>query len=167
MSDNTVVSAESAAPKPQNTYLSKAQVHAKLMRGWARGIDKHGKGAFADKIGVSAPALDKQLSGSMPGFDVIDAALDAEPSVLDDYIAAKGKRIVNKDAVCDVDDIGLLLSRLLVMINEAEHPEGPGGRAIVPQEYLAGEKLMRQVHQVSAQWLEKCAQIRRPVGVAA
>lgn len=159
MTDDTVVR--------ETTLLSKPQVHAKLMRGWARGIDRHGKGTWADKIGVSAPALDKQLSGSMPGFDVIDAALDAEPTVLDDYIAAKGKRLVDKDAVCDVDDMGLLLARVLVMLNEAEHPDGPGGRAIVPQEYLNGEKLMRDLHGASSRWLEKCAEIRRPRGVAA
>lgn len=38
--------------------LTKQQLHAKLMRGWARGIDRHGKGAFADALDVTPPALD-------------------------------------------------------------------------------------------------------------
>lgn len=158
MSDPTVVVA------PQR--LTKAQLHAKLMLGWARGIDRHGRGAWMDAIEVSSEGLRKQLDGSMPSLEAIDRALDAEPTVLDDYLSAKGKRIVDRDAVCDVDDMGLLLSRVLVMLNEAEHPDGPGGRAIVPQEYLAGEKLMRDLHAASSRWLEKCADIRRPREVA-
>lgn len=149
--------------------LSKLQLHAKLMCGWSRGISRHGKGGFADKLEISGPALDKQLSGSMPTFEVIDRAIDHEPSVLDDYFREKGKRLVDADAVCDVDDMGLLLARVLVMINEAEHPDGPGGRKVVPQEYLAGEAMMRELNAASARWLEKCDQIRgdnRPRAVA-
>ncbi|WP_128082273.1 hypothetical protein [Sphingomonas sp. Ant20] len=112
--------------------LTKAQLHAKVMRGWARGIDRHGKGTFADRIECSIQALDKQLAGSLPTLETIDRAMDAEPSVLDDYFEAKGKRLVDKEAVCDADDCGLLIARVLVMLNEAEHPNGPGGRAIVP-----------------------------------
>lgn len=146
--------------------LSKHQLHALLMAGWSRAIAEKGKGSFADEIDTSVQGLDKQLTGSMPGFDTIDRAFDADERVLDDWIDAKGRRIVAKEAVCDVDDMGLLLSRVLVMLNEAEHPEGPGGRAIVPQEYLGGEALMRDLHAASARWIEKCNAIRRPKAVA-
>ncbi|MBD8733919.1 hypothetical protein [Sphingomonas sp. CFBP 13706] len=147
--------------------LTKQQLHAKVMRGWARGIDRHGKGTFADRIECSIQALDKQLAGSLPTLETIDRAMDAEPSVLDDYFEAKGKRLVDKEAVCDADDCGLLIARVLVMLNEAEHPNGPGGRAIVPQEYLAGEKLMRDLHAASARWIQRCTEIRQPLSVVA
>jgi len=147
--------------------LTKQQLHAKVMRGWARGIDRHGKGTFADRIECSIQALDKQLAGSLPTLETIDRAMDAEPSVLDDYFEAKGKRLVDKEAVCDADDCGLLIARVLVMLNEAEHPNGPGGRAIVPQEYLAGEKLMRDLHAASARWIQRCTEIRQPLSAVA
>lgn len=142
--------------------LSKPQLHALLMEGWARGIANLKKGAFADALEITGPALDKQLTGSMPGLECIDKALDAEPTVLDDWLKQKGKRLVDAEAVCDVDDLNLLIGRVLVMINEATHPASPGGRAIVHTEYLAGEDLMRQLHQASGDWLESCSSLRKP-----
>ena len=152
---------------PKLGPLSKLELHAKLMLGWTRAISRHGKGAFADKLECTGPGLNKQLAGSMPDFETIDKALDAEPSVLDDYLAAKGKRLVDAEAVCDVDDLGLLLARVTLLLQEAEHPDGPGGRAIVPQEYLAGEKVMRDLHVLTGRWLDRCGEIRKPRGVAA
>ncbi|MBI0474241.1 hypothetical protein D9601_02530 [Sphingomonas sp. MA1305] len=137
------------------------------MRGWARAIDKRGKGRFADDIGCSGTGLDKQLSGSLPSLESIDKALCVEPTVLDDWLAFRGMRVVAEDAICDVDDMQLLISRVLVMIAEAEHPDGPGGRTIVPQEYIAGEALIRQLHSATGRWLERCASIRRPREVRA
>ncbi len=148
--------------------LTKAQLHAKIMRGVARGIDNAGgKGRFADAVDLSTQAIDKQLQGSMPSIEVLDRVMDIEPTVLDDWLRAKGKRLVDEDAVCDADDCGLLIARVLVMLNEAEHPNGPGGRTIVPQEYLAGEKLMRDLHGASARWLQRCTEIRRPLSAVA
>lgn len=146
--------------------LSKPELHAEILKGWARGISRHGgQGAFADKLEISTTALGKHLTGSLPCFETLDKALDAEPTVLDDYLKRKGKRLVDEDAVCDVDDMGLLLARVLVMIQEAEHPNGPGGRTVVPQEFLAGESIMRDLNAASARWLEKCSEIRRPRAV--
>ncbi len=148
--------------------LSKAALHAKIMRGVARGIDNQGgKGRFADAIDLSTQALDKQLQGSMPSIEVFDRVMDIEPTVLDDWLRSKGKRLVDEDAVCDVDDCSLLIARVLVMLNEAEHPNGPGGRKIVPQEYLGGEKLMRDLHAASARWLHQCSEIRGPLHAVA
>jgi len=152
----------------KNERLSKARLHAKIMRGIARGIDNlGGKGRFADAIDLSTQALDKQMQGAMPSIEVLDRVMDVEPTVLDDWLRAKGKRLVDEDAVCDVDDCSLLIARVLVMLNEAEHPNGPGGRAIVPQEYLAGEKLMRELHGATARWLHQCTEIRRPLHAVA
>lgn len=159
MSDPTVV----ANTQP----LPKARLHAKLMRGWTRIIDKKGKGAFADAIDCSVQALDKQLAGSMPTLETIDRALCVDATVLDDWLKARGFRLCPEDADCDADNFSLLMARVLVMIQEAEHPDGPGGRAIVPQEYLAGEKLMRELHASSGRWIDKCSDLRRPREVAA
>ena len=159
MTDDTVV----ASMQP----LTKARLHAKVMRGWVRGIDRHGKGAWADRIDCSVQALDKQLAGSLPTLETIDRAIDAELTVMDDYFAAKGKRLVDAEAVCDVDDMSLLIARVLVMIQEAEHPGGPGGRSVTHTEYLDGEKLMRELHGASSRWLERCSHIRTPREVAA
>lgn len=146
--------------------LGKPKVHALLMEGWARAIVKLGKGSFADKIGISGPALDKQLTGSMPGFDVIDAALDACPTVLDEYLREKGKRLVDQEAVCDTDDASLLIARLLVKLQEAEHPESPGGRNVTHGELLGMEALIRQLHGATGNWLNQIENIRRPRSVA-
>ena len=74
----------------KSEQISKPRLHAKIMRGWARAIDRMGKGAFADAIECSAQALDKQLAGSMPSLETLDRALAAEPTILDDWLAARG-----------------------------------------------------------------------------
>lgn len=146
----------------------KQQLHANLMLGWNRAIARHGKGAFADALDSSTVAVNKQLAGSMPEFHTIMDVMTFAPDVLQDVMKEHfGKRIVDAEAVCDVDDLNLLIGRVLVMINEATHPDGPGGRSIVHSEYLKGEDLMRQLHAASGEWLEQCAAIRRPREVRA
>lgn len=154
---NTVVSETNAASQPQ---LTRAQVHSLLMQGWTRAIAKHGKGAFADKIDVSSPALDKQLTGSMPTFDCIDRALDACPTVLDEYMAEKGKRIVDAEAVCDTDDASVLIARLMLWLQEAQHPDSPGGRRIVHTELVGAEPVIRQLHGATGNWLARISELR-------
>jgi len=146
--------------------LTKPQLHAKIMRGWARAIDRLGKGSFADALESSTQALDKQLAGSMPTFEMIDRALDAEPTVLDDYFDAKGKRLVDKEAVCDTDDASVLIAKLLLKLHEAQHPDSPGGRSIVHSELLDMEDLIRQLHGATGNWIEQITQLRRPRSVA-
>lgn len=156
--DQSVVSA--------NRRLNKPQVHAHLMEGWARAIANLGKGKFADALEISTVALDKQLAGSMPGFEIIDKAMDACPTVLDEYARAKGKRLVDENAVCDTDDASLLIARLLVKLQEAEHPESPGGRSVVHSELLGMEDLIRQLNGATSNWLHQIEQLRRPRSVA-
>ncbi len=156
---------ETVVAKPQP--LTKGQLHAKLMRGFTRAIDIHGRGTFLDKIDLTRQALDKQMAGSMPGIEVLDRAMDLEPTVLDDWMRGKGKRIVDENAVCDSDDLGLLLARVQLMLQEAEHPDGPGGRTVVPQEYLAGERVVQQLHALTGRWLQRCAELRRPLSAVA
>lgn len=156
--DHTVVS--------QKHRLNKPQLHALLMEGWSRAIVKLGKGKFADALEISAPALDKQLTGSMPGFECIDKAFDECPTILDEYFRAKGKRIVDENAVCDTDDASLLIARLLVKLQEAEHPDSPGGRSVVHSELLGMEALIRQLNGATGNWLHQIEQMRRPRSVA-
>lgn len=142
--------------------LTKPQLHAFVMLGWARGIARLGKGAFADKIEVTGAGLDKQLAGSMPSFEAIDKAFDADETVLDDWFAAKGKRLVDREATCDTDDASLLITRLLLMMQEAEHPDSPGGRRIIHSELLAMEKLIRELNGASGNWLAQIDALRKP-----
>lgn len=150
----------------QAKSLTRAQLHAKIMRGFSRAIDLHGKGVFLDKVDCSDQGYRKQTGGSMPSLEIIDRALDLEPSVLDDWMRAKGLRVVAEDAVCDSDDLNVLLARVSLMLAEAEHPDSPGGRAIVPQEYLVGEEVMHKLHAMTGRWLARCSDIRKPRAVA-
>jgi hypothetical protein len=147
--------------------ISKPQLHDLLMIGWQRAIAKFGKGAFAEALDISTVALDKQLAKSMPAFETIVDAYSFDEDVLRDVLDELGVRIVPKEAACDTDDLNVLLARALVKINEALHPDSPGGRAVVHTEYLDGEEVMRQIHSASGAWLQACADIRRPREVAA
>jgi hypothetical protein len=142
--------------------VAKPQLHALLMEGWARCIARFGKGSFADALEISTVGLDKQLTGSMPDFATIMDAFDHDDTVLDDVLTEKGKRLVSIDAVCDVDDLRLLIARVMVKMQEVTHPDSPGGVAIVHTEYLEGEDLMRQLNGATSEWLAKCSDIRRP-----
>jgi hypothetical protein len=114
------------------TIATKMELHSLVMPGWARGVKAHGKGGWADKLGISTVALDKQLTGSMPGLECIDKALDVEPTVLDDWLDRKGKRLVDKEHDEGVRDLTLLLAQVNLKIAEAQHPTSPGRRADHP-----------------------------------
>lgn len=147
--------------------IGKSRLHDVLMIGWARMIARHGKSEFADELGVTTAAIDKQLQGTMPGFDlIVDACGMGEGDVLSEVCDALGVRIVPKEAACDTDDFNLLLARALVTINEAMHPDSPGGRTVTHTEYLDGEEVMRALHKASGDWLQACADIRKPRSVA-
>lgn len=146
--------------------LTKPRLHALLMEGWSRAIVKLGKGKFADAVEISGTALDKQLTGSMPGFDIIDKAFDACPTVLDEYFRAKGKRLVDEEAVCDTDDASVIIARLMLWLQEAEHPNSPGGRRVVHTELAQAETLIRQLHGATGNWLVQIEAMRRPREVA-
>lgn len=113
-------------------------------------------------LGVGIDHLRKNVKSgvSLPTADKIWNLLAHDESAHEEIDREYGVRKVSVDTVCDTDDASLLLSRALVMIHEAEHPEGPGGRSITPQEYLAGEQLMRELQATATRWLERCADIR-------
>jgi hypothetical protein len=144
----------------ETTRLTKPRLHSLLMQGWARAIAKHGKGGFADKVEITGPALDKQLTGSTPTFEVIDRALDACPTVLDEYFDAKGLRLVAREAVCDTDDASVHIARLMLWLQEAQHPDSPGGRRIVHTELVGAEVLIRALHGATGNWLAQITNLR-------
>lgn len=136
--------------------LSKADLHSKLMLGWTRVIATcGGQGGFLDKMDITRPALTGHMTGSFPSFELIDRAYDINPSVLDDWLREKGARIVDSDAVCDTDDVSVLVSRLLNKLIEAQHPDSPGGRRIVGPEILAMDDLLREVVRVASSLIDQ------------
>jgi hypothetical protein len=135
--------------------LTKPELHALLMTGWARAIAKFGKGAFADAIETTGAGIDKQLSGSMPGFETIMDAFDHDPSVLDDLFRLKRKRIVDDESTCETGDALILMSKLLTWLAEAQHPNSPGGKRVVPSEIGGAESLIREVHIATGNWLDQ------------
>jgi hypothetical protein len=146
--------------------FSKARLHDQLMVGWQRCVARYGKQPFAEALEITTVALDKQLQSSMPDFSLIVNARSFDEDVLNEILDDLGLRIVSKEAVCDTDDLNVLLARALVKINEAQHPSSPAGRAIAHSEYLDGEELMRALHTASGEWLQACANIRKPREVA-
>lgn len=141
--------------------LTKAGLHAKIMRGWARAIDTcGGKASFAERMDMSGEALRRQVNGSFPGLDMIDRAFDIDGTVLDDWLEAKGKRIVDKEAVCDSDDASVMIARLMLWLQEAQHKDSPGGRRIVHTELVGAEALIRELHNATGNWLAQITTLR-------
>lgn len=146
--------------------LPKAELHDLLMVGWQRAVARHGRGAWTDALEITDEALRKQLNGSMPSFETVVDAYSCAGDVLDDLLDRLGSRIVPKDATCDTDDLRVLLARVMLKLQEAVHPTSPGGAAIVHQEYLDAEAEMRALHKLSGDWIQMCADIRKPRSVA-
>lgn len=146
--------------------IGKGRLHDLLMIGWSRCIARYGKQPFAEALEITTAAVDKHLSGSMPGFESIVDAYGFDAEVLDEVADALGVRIVPKEAVCDTDNLNLLIARALLKINEATHPAGPGGRVITHTEYLDGEEVMRALHKATGDWVQRCGDIRKPRAVA-
>jgi hypothetical protein len=145
----------------QKRPLTKGELHAKLMVGWARAIATcGGKAAFAERMDMTGEALRRQINGSFPGLDMIDRAFDIDETILDDWLKHKGKRVVDEQAVCDTDDASVLIARLMLWLQEAQHPESPGGRSIVHTELIGAEALIRQLHGATGNWLARISDLR-------
>lgn len=141
--------------------LTKAELHSVLMIGWSRAIAScGGKGAFVDRMDTNDETLRRQINGSFPGFDMINRAFDIDGSVLDDWLLAKGKRVVDEGAVCDTDDASILVARLMLWLQEVQHPDSPGGRSIVHTELIPAEQLIRQLHGSTGNWLARISALR-------
>jgi hypothetical protein len=146
--------------------VSKASLHDLLMVGWQRMIATYGKGPFCDYLEISTTAMDKQLTGSMPGFDLIVDAVCAEPHVLDDVMAALGMRMVAQEGDCDADDMQVVLAKLMLWHAQATHPDSPGGRRVVHSEVGDAESWLRQIHKLSGDLIAGLAEARKPRAVS-
>ena len=94
--------------------LSKCDISARLVAGWARVIARIGKGSFADKIGVDVKTVSRAMSGeTLPELHTAVNSLAADPTALNEVFAAAGfeLRPVNRNAANDMATIGDL-SRL-------------------------------------------------------
>jgi hypothetical protein len=121
-----------------------------------------GTGALADKMDLTTPGLNKVLTGGSTHPKRLWDLLAHDPTVLDDIASEYGVKIVDKSAVCDVDDAGVLITRVLLWLQEATHPEGPGGRSIIHTELIEAERLIRELHSATSSWIDEIDELRRP-----
>lgn len=149
---------------PKTADISEAQFKAAQLAGLARAEKAIGEKGLAYVMDVSTRQLANIMDGGGTSPKRLWDALSADPSTLDDIAALYGRRIVAKEAVCDVDDAGLLIARLMAWFAEASHPDSPGGRRIVHTELLPAEFMIRQLHRATGDWL---AQIGDTKGAAA
>jgi len=151
------------------TPPSEQEFHALMVAGLARAaVNLGGQGALADKMDMTSAGLKKIFNGGMTSPKrLFDMLLDDRTStVLDDIAARYGRRFVDKEAVCNTDDAGLLLARLLVWVQEAQHPDSPGGRNIVHTELAPVEAQMRELHGALGNWISQIDEVRKPRAVA-
>jgi len=145
---------------PKSTEISEADFLAAQIRGLSRAEKAAGAKALAFMLDITPKQLGNILAGASTHPKRQWDALAADPSALDDIAALYGRRIVDKEAVCDVDDASVLIARLMLWLQEAEHPESPGGRSIVHTELLPAEFMIRQLHAATGNWLEQIKRAR-------
>jgi len=145
---------------PETTSVTEAQFMAAMIAGLARAEKNVGTKALAFTMDVTVKQLGNILAGAATHPKRLWDAMAADESAQADIAALYGKRLVDKEAVCDVDDASVLITRLLLWLHEAQHPDSPGGRAVVHTELLPAEFLIRQLHQATGNWLAQIAQAR-------
>lgn len=86
------------------TVHSKMDVSARLVAGWGRVIAAHGKGVFADKLGVDAKTVSRAMAGdTVPELHTAFNALAVDPTALDEVAALYGVEIRPKQTVAAND----------------------------------------------------------------
>jgi hypothetical protein len=138
---------------PETTDVSEAQFMAAMVAGLARAEKNVGTKALAFTMDVTVKQLGNILAGAATHPKRLWDALAADDTAMADIADLYGKRLVAKEAVCDVDDASVLITRLLLWLHEAQHPNSPGGRNIVHTELLPAEFMIRQLHQATGNWL--------------
>lgn len=148
---------------PETNVVTEDQFHGAMVEGLGRAIKNNSERALAYVMGLTTT---KQLGNIMRGSAThpkrLWDALAAEPSVLDNIATLYGKKLVDQDAICDTNNLGMLLAQLHIWLERARHPDSPGGPAIVHSEKLDGEALLRDAYGEIGRFLEECATIRRP-----
>lgn len=152
---------------PSVSDVTEDQFHGAMIAGLGRAeVSVGSRKALAYTMDVSPKQLGNIFAGAAPHPKRLWDALAVEPTALDDIARLYGKRMVDQEAVCDTDDASLLIARLLVKLQEAEHPDSPGGRNVTHSELLGMEGLIRQLHGATGNWLNQIEGIRRPRSVA-
>ena len=150
---------ETSVPKAQRP--TEQEFHARMIAGLARAaVRLGGQGALADKMDITPKGLEKIFKGGATHPKRLFDLLDHDPHVLDDIANGYGVRIVDKEAVCDRDDASVLVARLMLWLQEAQHPDSPGGRNIVHTELLPAELLIRQLHGATGNWLARISDMK-------
>lgn len=130
------------------------EFHASMIAGLARAAVKlGGRGALADKMDMTSAGLKKVFDGGMTSPKRLFDLLEHDETVLNDVATRYGKRLVDAEAVCDVDDASVLVARLMLWLQEAQHPDSPGGRSVVHTELLPAEFMIRQLHAATGNWI--------------
>lgn len=76
------------ASQVRPSVFSKMDVSARLVAAWARVIAKHGRGVFADKLGVDAKTVSRAMSGdSVPELHTAFNSLAVDPTALDEVLS--------------------------------------------------------------------------------
>lgn len=84
---------------PEIVALPKHRVSALLAAGWTRGVARVGKGTFADRAETTTRTVDNGLtSATLPEAHTIFNSLAADPTALDELLAAYGFRLESLNA---------------------------------------------------------------------
>lgn len=147
-------------------HVTEQRFHALMIAGLARAaVSLGGKGALADRMDLTGAGLAKIFAGGMTNPKRLWDLLEHEPTALDDVAKAYGWKLVDKDSVCDTDDVAVLLARLLLWLESAKHPQSPGGRRIVTSELTPVEAVIRELHGATGAWIDIIDEARAPSGL--
>lgn len=144
--------------------LDEDEFHRQFMAMLGRLIGSHGPAKVAQALGyTSKRQLANLINGSLPTLRGFYNLLTLEDTAHDEVDKAYGQRKVGKDAVCTSDPLTLSLITLARDVAEAEAPDSPGAHLVTDGELRKmDEPLIRKVHRVTATWLDRLDEMRRP-----
>ncbi|SNT15873.1 hypothetical protein SAMN06295912_15014 [Sphingomonas laterariae] len=151
---------------PETSSVGEDQFHGAMLAGLGRAERKVGLKVLAFVMDMTPKGLRNLFAGSAPHPKRLWDALYADKTALDDIADLYGRRVVDKTAVCDTDDLKVLIARVNLKLQEYAHPDSPAAESTAHCEYLDGEALMRSLHHETGRWLERCSEIRKPRAVA-
>jgi hypothetical protein len=147
---------------PETTSVTEDEFRAAMLAGLARCEKKSSDKALAYVMDITTKQLGNiKNKGGTPSPKRLWDAHAAHGTGLEDIAALYGMRLVAKEAVCDVDDVSVMIARLLLWLHEAQHPNSPGGRKVVHSELLPAEFMIRQLNQATGDWLATIADHRK------
>lgn len=141
---------------PQMADVNDIQFRAAMLAGIGRAESIHGARDVRYVMDLETKQFDNiKRKGATPHPKRLWDILALEPTALDDIARLYGKRLVSSEAGFDVDDAGIALTKLLLWFREGEK----GG--LNHNHLLQGEFLIRQLHQVTGDWIEEISRLRQ------